>query len=198
MSLATPGLHHVTAIAGDSTRNAAFSVETLDLRFVERTVDHDDAHTDHLYCGDARRRPGTTVTLFAWTDEGRVGRFGAGQARETADLIDPDSVEYWADRLADHDVDVDEPAAYRERLRERGLDVPEVIDRTYFRAVCAREPGDVRFEIATAGQGIDADEDIADPGSRLALPGRLGDERAAIEAATPAFDPPAPTSAAGR
>jgi len=34
MTLTTPGLHHVTAIAGDPERNAEFYVDTLGLRFV--------------------------------------------------------------------------------------------------------------------------------------------------------------------
>lgn len=42
----TPGLHHVTAIAGSPERNADFYVGTLGLRFVKRTVNHDDVGSE--------------------------------------------------------------------------------------------------------------------------------------------------------
>ena len=107
MALTTPGLHHVTAIAGDPTRNAEFYVETLGLRLVKRTVNHDDTGTYHLYFGDGEGRPGTNITVFPWTDEGRAGEFGAGQTRATAYLIDPDSVDYWEERLTGAGIDVE-------------------------------------------------------------------------------------------
>jgi glyoxalase family protein len=104
----TPGLHHVTAIAGDPQANADFYVETLGLRFVKRTVNHDDTKTYHFYFGDYEGSAGTNITFFPWGADGRDGEFGAGQTRDTAYLIPPDSVDYWRDRLADQDVDVTE------------------------------------------------------------------------------------------
>ncbi|WP_336036010.1 ring-cleaving dioxygenase [Halobacterium yunchengense] len=108
MSPTTRGLHHVTAIAGDPQANADFYVETLGLRFVKRTVNHDDPQTYHFYFGDGEGTPGTNVTFFPWTDAGRDGEFGAGQTRATAYLIRPDSVGYWRDRLGARGVDVTE------------------------------------------------------------------------------------------
>lgn len=99
VSLTTPGLHHVTAIAGDPERNAEFYVGTLGLRFVKRTVNHDDPGTYHFYFGDRTGSPGTNVTFFPWRSDGRRGEFGAGQTTDTAYLIRPDSVDYWTDRL---------------------------------------------------------------------------------------------------
>jgi glyoxalase family protein len=104
----TPGLHHVTAIAGDPQANADFYVETLGLRFVKRTVNHDDTDTYHFYFGDHEGTPGTNITFFPWTETGRDGEFGAGQTRATAYLIRPESVDYWVDRLASRGVDVTE------------------------------------------------------------------------------------------
>ena len=108
MTLTTPGLHHVTAIAGDPERNAEFYVDTLGLRFVKQTVNHDDPETYHFYFGDQEGTPGTNITFFPWTDRGRQGKFGAGQTQNTAYLIHPDSVEYWVDRLESADVDIDQ------------------------------------------------------------------------------------------
>jgi glyoxalase family protein len=309
----TAGIHHVTAIAGDPGRNADFYVDTLGLRFVKRTVNHDDTHTYHFYFGDRRGTPGTAITFFPWTDEGRQGEFGAGQTAVTAYAIRPESVGYWRDRLADRGVEVEEaerfgepvlsfedpdgiglelvgteaaaegPAeswegspvpvehqlcgfdgvtlavagvgptervltevlgyeleaeedgrqryrtaagerpgttvdlvetdaergrmgvgtvhhvafkaedtdtqeAYREAFEEQGLRVSEIIDRKYFHAIYAREPGGVLFEVATTGPGFTADEAVEDLGSQLTLPEWLEDEREAIEAALPAID----------
>jgi glyoxalase family protein len=101
----TAGLHHVTAIAGDPQANADFYVGTLGLRFVKRTVNHDDTGTYHFYFGDNEGTPGTNITFFPWTETGREGEFGAGQTRDTAYLIPPESEDYWRDRLDDHGVE---------------------------------------------------------------------------------------------
>jgi glyoxalase family protein len=103
----TRGLHHVTAIASDPTANAAFYVDTLGLRFVKRTVNHDDPSTYHFYFGDGEGTPGTNLTFFPWGDDGREGEFGAGQTQTIAYLIPADSVDYWTTRLADADVAVE-------------------------------------------------------------------------------------------
>ena len=79
MSLDIPGIHHVTAIGGDPERNAGFYVDTLGLRFVKRTVNHDDTGTYHFYFGDGEGTPGTNITFFPWTEAGRPGQFGPGQ-----------------------------------------------------------------------------------------------------------------------
>ncbi len=109
MSPTTPGLHHVTAIAGDPQRNAEFYVETLGLRFVKKTVNHDDKYTYHFYFGDGEGTPGTNITFFPWGERGRSGQFGAGQTKVTTYFISSESLEYWLDRLESHDIDVDGP-----------------------------------------------------------------------------------------
>ncbi|WP_433631694.1 ring-cleaving dioxygenase [Halomicrococcus sp. NG-SE-24] len=116
MSPTTPGLHHVTAIAGDPQRNADFYVGTLGLRFVKRTVNHDDPTTYHFYFGDGVGTPGTSITFFPWTDGGRRGRAGAGQTRTAGYLIRPESVDYWHDRLADEGVDIDRTERFGETV----------------------------------------------------------------------------------
>ncbi|NKE35637.1 ring-cleaving dioxygenase [Natronococcus sp. JC468] len=116
MALETPGLHHVTAIAGDPQRNADFYVGTLGLRLVKRTVNHDDPGTYHLYFGDGEGTPGTNVTFFPWTDEGRPGQFGAGQPQTIAYRIPPGSVDYWRDRLESRDVAVDREDRFGETV----------------------------------------------------------------------------------
>jgi glyoxalase family protein len=107
MTPTTPGLHHVTAIASDPTTNAAFFVETLGLRLVKRTVNHDDPGTYHLYYADGAGTPGTAMTYFPWATGGQAGAFGAGQTRRTGFLIPEGSLDYWANRLNEADVDVE-------------------------------------------------------------------------------------------
>jgi glyoxalase family protein len=116
MSLETPGLHHVTAIAGDPKRNADFYVGTLGLRFVKKTVNHDDTGTYHFYFGDGEGTPGTNITFFPWTDGGRPGRFGAGQTKTTAYRIPPDSLEYWYERLESNGLEVEQEERFGETV----------------------------------------------------------------------------------
>ncbi|WP_408958878.1 ring-cleaving dioxygenase [Natrinema sp. 74] len=308
----TPGLHHVTAIAGDPQDNADFYVGTLGLRFVKQTVNHDDTSTYHFYFGDGEGSPGTNITFFPWTDRGREGRFGAGQTKTTAYAIPPESVDYWRDRLesegvafeaedrfdervlrfsdpdgiglelvatdaetaatpwedgpvpAEHQLrgfysvtlavdefgptetiltdvlgyeleaeadgrrryrsatggpgsivdlvetdagrgqlgvgtvhhvafaaeSVEEQERWRQAFADAGLSPSEVIDRKYFQSIYVREPGGVRFELATTGPGFTEDEHLDELGERLALPAWLEDEREAIEARLPDFDGP--------
>jgi glyoxalase family protein len=116
MTLETPGLHHVTAIAGDPQDNADFYVGTLGLRMVKRTVNHDDTGTYHFYFGDHEGTPGTNITFFPWASAGRHGDFGAGQTETTAYLIRPDSVEYWIERLEGEGVPVQRTERFDETV----------------------------------------------------------------------------------
>ena len=116
MTVTTPGLHHVTAIAGDPQTNADFYAGTLGLRFVKRTVNYDDTGTYHFYFGDRQGTPGTNITFFPWTDQGRQGRFGAGQTAFTAYLIRPDSLDYWVERLDSAGIDVERTDRFDERV----------------------------------------------------------------------------------
>lgn len=317
MAPTTPGLHHVTAIAGDPQRNAEFYVETLGLRFVKKTVNHDDTYTYHFYFGDGDGTPGTNITFFPWGDQGRSGQFGAGQTKSTTYAIPSESLDYWLDRLESHGIDVDGPierfdetviefddpdgvtlalvatpdapngrpwkespvpenhqlrgiysvtlavneieptgavltdglgyereaeadgrhryrsaaggfgsivdlletdrphgqmgtgtvhhVAYkaqntteqeqwRDHLTDHGLQVTEIIDRTYFHSLYFREPGGVLFEIATMGPGFTADQNQDELGTDLALPDWLEDEREEIESHLPSFESPSVSS----
>jgi len=103
-----PGLHHITAIAGDPQANVAFYAGTLGLRFVKRTVNFDDPHTYHLYYGDESGSPGSIMTFFPWPGAPR-GRHGTGQTTATAFSVPADSLAWWAGRLKAAGVAVDGP-----------------------------------------------------------------------------------------
>ena len=103
------GIHHVTVLASDPQATLKFYTDVLGLRFIKQTVHFDDYSTYHFYFGDETGNPGTIMTFFPFANlpPGQVGR---GQVSATAFVIPDDSVNYWVDRLEDHDVDFDEPA----------------------------------------------------------------------------------------
>ncbi len=98
-----PGIHHVTAIAGDAQRNVDFYSGTLGMRLVKLTVNYDEPTIYHLYYGDATGRPGSLLTFFPWPGASR-GRLGTGMAADVALRIPLDAAAYWAERLALHGV----------------------------------------------------------------------------------------------
>lgn len=109
-----PGIHHVTAIAGDAQRNVDFYAGVLGMRLVKLTVNHDDPAEYHIYYGDGSGRPGTLLTFFPWPGAS-PGRLGTGMAAHVALGIPPDAAGYWAERLERHGVET-----ARMKIRGRG------------------------------------------------------------------------------
>ncbi len=117
MSRQIPGIHHVTAIAGDPQKNLDFYTHVLGLRLVKLTVNFDDPGTYHFYFGDVTGGPGTILTFFPWANA-RRGRIGNGQVGATAFSIPAGSMGYWQERLKQHGVTTSRPDA---RLDEEAL-----------------------------------------------------------------------------
>ncbi len=109
-----PGIHHVTAIAGDAQRNVDFYSGVLGMRLVKLTVNYDEPSIYHIYYGDGTGRPGSLLTFFPWPGAPR-GRLGTGMAADVALGIPPDAAGYWAGRLSQHGVQT-----ARMTVRERG------------------------------------------------------------------------------
>jgi len=93
-----PGIHHVTAIAGDSVENLRFYTRDLGLRLVKKTVNFDDPSAYHFYFGDETGRPGTILTFFAWANA-TGGQRGVGEASRTAFRVPLRSIGYWTERF---------------------------------------------------------------------------------------------------
>jgi glyoxalase family protein len=110
MTARTPGIHHVTAIAGDPQRNIDFYTDTLGLRLVKLTVNFDDPSAYHLYYGDDLGRPGSIMTFFTWPGANR-GRQGVGQAGVTSFAVPRSSLAFWVERLVQHRVRHDNPTS---------------------------------------------------------------------------------------
>ncbi len=107
MTNPTPGIHHVTCVAGDPQRNLDFWVETLGLRLVKRSINQDDPETYHFFFADAEGTPGTSMTFFPWENLSS-GRVGSGQVSRTAFRVPEGSLDYWEERFDQYDVDYDE------------------------------------------------------------------------------------------
>jgi len=103
----TPGIHHVTCVAGDPQRNLDFWAETLGLRLVKRSINQDDPSAYHFFFADAEGTPGTSMTFFPWPDA-RPGTVGAGQVSRTAFRVPAGSLDYWEARFDDRGVDYDD------------------------------------------------------------------------------------------
>ncbi|MCQ0971933.1 ring-cleaving dioxygenase [Paracoccus sp. TK19116] len=93
------GIHHLTAITARAADNNRFYTDTLGLRRVKKTVNQDDTSAYHLFYADGAGSPGTDITFFDWpaTPERR----GTNAITRTGLRVDPDSLDFWAARLAD-------------------------------------------------------------------------------------------------
>jgi glyoxalase family protein len=103
----SPGIHHVTCLAGDPQENLHFWVETLGLRLVKRSINQDDPSTYHFFFGDATGTPGTSMTFFPGM-AGRNGKVGTGQVARTAFRVPEGSLEFWEARFDEYGVDYDD------------------------------------------------------------------------------------------
>jgi len=100
----TPGIHHVTCVAGNPQANMDFWVETLGLRLVKRSINQDDPSTYHFFFADREGTPGTSMTFFPWENM-RQGKVGTGQVSRTAFRVPEGSLDYWEDRFEEYGVD---------------------------------------------------------------------------------------------
>ncbi|HVF38723.1 MAG TPA: ring-cleaving dioxygenase [Gemmatimonadaceae bacterium] len=124
MSLVSPGIHHVTAIASNPQKNLDFYAGVLGLRLVKRTVNFDDPTTYHFYFGDGTGSPGSILTFFPWPDA-RRGRQGAGQAAVTAFSILPSAVGFWIERFIKYHVEFEKPESRFDDERVIGFRDPD-------------------------------------------------------------------------
>src|ERR1700722_6583443 len=102
MTLIT-GLHHVTVISGNAQETLDFYIRVLGMRLVKRSVNQDDPRTYHLFFADGAGHPGSDLTFFPWPHMPR-GRPGLGLTNEVALAVPLETLDYWANRLAQHSV----------------------------------------------------------------------------------------------
>lgn len=97
------GIHHVTALAKDPSKNIRFYRDVLGMRFIKNTVNFDDPGTYHFYFADRVGTPGSVFTTFPHPHAG-LGRKGAGEVSTTILAIPEGSAGYWKARLAEHGI----------------------------------------------------------------------------------------------
>lgn len=98
------GIHHITAITGDAPGNVRFYAGVLGLRLVKKTVNQDDPTVYHLFYADEAGSPGADLTFFEYPGAGR-GEAGAGMVHRIVwRVASEEALDFWADRLADHEV----------------------------------------------------------------------------------------------
>ncbi len=130
-----PGIHHVTAIAGDAQVNVSFYAGVLGLRLVKRTVNFDDPATYHLYYGDHVGSPGSIMTFFPWRDMPR-GRHGTGQTVVTSFRVGAGALEYWT-----------------RRFQAQGIAFEGPFERFGEQVLAFADPDGMRLEIVASGSG---------------------------------------------
>jgi len=142
----TTGLHHVTNICTDMAETVEFYEEVLGWYTVKRTQNYDDPGTPHYYFSSTPAgEPGTNVTYFEYPDS--RGAPGPGASHHFAfGVADGETLREWQGHLRDH-----------------GVRVSEVKDRTYFESIYFSDPDGLVFELATGGPGFGVDE--AEPGT---------------------------------
>ncbi len=100
------GIHHITAITADAQANVDFYAGVLGLRLVKKSVNQDDTSVYHLFYADERGDPGSDITFFEYPGA-PPGRPGAGMVHRIVwRLADPKVLDFWAERLGTHSVDV--------------------------------------------------------------------------------------------
>lgn len=151
------GMHAVTLLV--RSLEATAHVLTAMLGFIEHSRDAEVVR----YAGGGAA-PGTLIDV-------RVLKAGAGGTGGAG------TVHHVAFRAADDEVERELQA----QVRSAGLPITEQIDRTYFRSMYFREPGQVLFELATDGPGFAIDEDPAHLGEALRLPSQHEHLRSVLE-----------------
>jgi glyoxalase family protein len=169
------GIHHITGITDDMARAHEFYEAALGLRLVKKTLNQDDARTEHWFWANYDGKEigsHSALTLFGWPGATHLARPGAGQTHHIAFRASSG----------------DEQLEWREHLLGMGIQVSPVLDRRYFQSIYFSAPDGLLLEIATDGPGFTRDEDAGALGRGLQLPPWLESRRGEIEAGLTPLD----------
>jgi glyoxalase family protein len=148
--MALEGLHHITAITGDATRNVDFYARALGLRLVKKTVNFDRPEAYHLYFGDEQGTPGSLLTFFEFPGAA-PGRHGDGTPyRVVWRVADEAALDFWSGRLDDEGVAVTRADHGLQFADPEGLEHELLVDDAPD-APLAATAGDVPAEHALRG-----------------------------------------------
>src|SRR5947209_17642799 len=99
------GIHHVTAVSGNASRNVAFYTQVLGMRLTKKTVNQDDVSAYHLFYGDELGHPGTDLTFFDWPVIGRHRPVVGSISRISFGVTVRDALDWWMKRFDELGVD---------------------------------------------------------------------------------------------
>ena len=131
------GLHHVTAIASDLEQTIAFYRDLLGLSVVHDGPSDDDPQARHVWFGLPDGTAGALLSFMQYP-ELPAGTVGVGSTHHFALTVES----------------ADEQVAWRDYLRDHGVDCTDVFDRGSFRSIYVRDPDGHIVEIATRGPGF--------------------------------------------
>ena len=104
-----PGIHHVTAIAGDPVKNLRFYTRDLGLRFVKKTVNFDDPSTYHFYYGDETGQSWHHPDLLPLDERHRQAGAVLAKRSQTAFRVPLRSIGYWTERFIEKGISYQAP-----------------------------------------------------------------------------------------
>jgi glyoxylase I family protein len=133
------GLHHLTAICSDLTRTIAFYRDLLGMAIVHDGPSDDDPDTRHVWFGDQDNQPGSLISFMEYPQLPK-GVAGTGSTHHFALRVESP----------------EEQIAWRDYLRDHGVECTDVFDRGAFRSLYLRDPDGHVVEIATSGPGFGA------------------------------------------
>lgn len=109
------GIHHVTAVTGNTGQNVAFYTHVLGLRLVKQSVNQDDVSAYHLFYADQRGNPGNDITFFDWP---HIGPNVAGTSTIgtiSLRVSGQDTLDWWTQHLEEHGVHIQSRGDYAGR-----------------------------------------------------------------------------------
>ncbi|MFO0992177.1 MAG: ring-cleaving dioxygenase [Hyphomicrobiales bacterium] len=97
------GLHHLTAVTAQASRNHKFYTDTLGMRLVKKTVNQDDVSAYHLFYADGLASPGSDLTFFDWP-VGRERRGTHSISRTGLRVAGQAAIDWWLKRFKEFGV----------------------------------------------------------------------------------------------
>ncbi len=131
------GLHHLTGIVSDLERTIAFYRDLLGLAVVHDGPSDDDPQARHVWFGALDGGAGRLLSFMQYP-ELPAAVVGVGSTHHFALTVDS----------------AEEQEAWRDYLRDHGVECSEVLDRGSFRSIYVRDPDGHIVEIATRGPGF--------------------------------------------
>src|SRR3981081_1234642 len=93
------GIHHISSITADATKNLLFYEGVMGMRLVKKTINQDNPSVYHLFYADEDGSPGADMTFFEYPGP-PLRRSGAGMIHRIARRVaSQEALEFWQARL---------------------------------------------------------------------------------------------------